>query len=204
MGDCEKIDTGASCDPESPVSLVRRIQSGDSTAETELIHRYGRAVAALLERNLRVRADVDDLFQETFSLLIQKIRGGDVREPERLSGFVCSVARNLAISHVRRGGPGDSCNIPADSAPSSGASQLDRLLLKENAALVRRVLGELASERDREVLRRFYLVEESKAEICQGMELSGTQFDLVLFRARQRYRALYSRASGGKEMKDSV
>jgi RNA polymerase sigma-70 factor (ECF subfamily) len=199
MGDCEKIKNDASFDPESPASLVRRILSGDAVAETELIHRYGRAVAALLERSLPGRADVDDLFQETFFLLIQKIRSGDVREPERLSGFVCNLARNLAISHARRRDSGVFGNTSADSAPASGVSQLDRLLRKENAEMVRRVLRELTSDRDRDVLRRFYLAEESKAEICKGMGLSGAQFDLVLFRARQRYRALYSRASGGKE-----
>ena len=180
-------------DAESPAALVKRIVARDAGAEAELLHRYGRAVTALMERNTPRHTDTDDLFQETFFIVIQKIRNGEVREPERLSGFVCSVARNVAIAHARRIDPSSRRDVSADSAPTSGPSQLDEVLRKENALLVRRVLQGLASGRDRELLGRFYLAEESKESICQAMRLSSLQFDQVLFRARQRYRALYSK-----------
>ncbi len=41
-----------------------------------------------------------------------------------------------------------------------------------------------------EIIKRFYLDEEDKAEICRSMGLSPLHFDRVIFRARQRLRSL--------------
>ena len=48
----------------------------------------------------------------------------------------------------------------------------------------------LPTVRDREIIKRFYLDEEDKAEICRSMGLSPLHFDRVMFRARQRVRVL--------------
>jgi RNA polymerase sigma-70 factor (ECF subfamily) len=170
--------------------------AGDSTAETELVNRYSRAVAALIARNTPGRGDAEDLFQETFCIVLQRIRNGSVRDPERLSGFVCAVARNVSIGHVRSIDSTSQSDVAADATPAPGSSQIDQILERENAELIRRVLRELPSARDRDVLRRFYLAEESKTTVSQAIGLSSLQFDQVLFRARQRYRALYFKAIG--------
>jgi len=52
--------------------------------------------------------------------------------------------------------------------------------------LVQRVLSELSS-RDREILTRFYLHEESQEEICIEMTLTETQFRLLKSRAKSRF-----------------
>jgi RNA polymerase sigma-70 factor (ECF subfamily) len=191
------VSPPADAAPGSAADLVHRILNADSSAEAELIERYRRAVAALAQRHTPAAADAEDVFQETFRLVIEKLRQGELREPERLSGFVCSIARNLAIAASRRARR----YLPAetiDAQPAVGSGQLETVLQRENVNLVRRVLSELSSERDREVLRRFYLIEDPKAVICQRMGLSSLQFDQVLFRARQRYRALFSRIAEGK------
>ena len=56
------------------------------------------------------------------------------------------------------------------------------------------IIEELPTERDREVMRRFYLNEEDKASICADLHLSANHFDKVAFRARQRMRVLLSAA----------
>ena len=43
------------------------------------------------------------------------------------------------------------------------------------------------SERDREILTRFYLHEETQEEICQDMSLTETQFRLLKSRAKARF-----------------
>ncbi|HET9795823.1 MAG TPA: sigma-70 family RNA polymerase sigma factor, partial [Thermoanaerobaculia bacterium] len=55
----------------------------------------------------------------------------------------------------------------------------------------RRVLAELPSERDRRILFRFYIDEDDKEQICRELSLTSLHFNRVLFRARERYRALY-------------
>jgi RNA polymerase sigma-70 factor (ECF subfamily) len=171
------------------VMLVERIRRADPAAEAELVDRYSRGVRMIISRTSGDRSIVEDLCQDTFRIALEKIRRGDVRDPARLSGFMCSLARNIAIDRNRREPRRDSTSPPetADQAPS----QLDRLLLKEQATIARQVLDELGSERDRQILFRFYVAEDSKAQICQDLGLSSLHFNRVLFRARERYRTLY-------------
>jgi RNA polymerase sigma factor (sigma-70 family) len=60
------------------------------------------------------------------------------------------------------------------------------LASRENVALMSRVLESL-SRRDREILVRFYLQEESQDQICREMELTETQFRLLKSRAKARF-----------------
>jgi RNA polymerase sigma-70 factor (ECF subfamily) len=173
--------------------LVRRILAGEGSAEEELIRRYSRGVSIIIRRITRDDCLSDDLSQETFRLALTKIRRGDLRDAERLSGFICSLARNLAIESCRR-----TLKLePFDDAEAAGSlsdpapDQLYRLLQKETAAAVRQVLKELKSARDREVLYRFYIAEEEKDQICVDLGLSALHFNRVLYRARERFRELY-------------
>ena len=179
--------------------LVRRILSGDPAAEAELVERFSRAVSFLLRRLARDEAMVEDLYQETFRLVIEKVRAGELREAERLPGFVSSMARNLFLGSARRGGrrqkwQGDP--EAAETAPDPAPGQLATLLAQERAAIVRRVLAELKNDRDREILSRYYIVDQDKEDICRDLDLSDLHFNRVLFRARQRYRELFEKWQG--------
>lgn len=183
----------------SPADLVRRIRSGDPLAEEELIARFGDGLTFLLRRWTRGHSDAEDLYQETFRLALEKIRRGEVRDPERLAGFLRSLARNLSIEHYRkasrRGAREEEIETAAEvtNPDSGGMGQLGQLLRKEKVSLVRQLLQELSSERDRQILFRFYIAEEDKESIRSGLGLTAPEFNLVLFRARRRYRDLYER-----------
>jgi RNA polymerase sigma-70 factor, ECF subfamily len=181
-------------EPQFGIELVARIRDGHPGAADELIERYSRAVSILLQRAVRSRAEADDLFQETFRIAIEKIRAGDVRQPERISGFICSLANNLLTDYFRRGARRKVEAIDASITASAEPGPLDKILREENAKIVRKILDELPLERDRQVLRRFYIAEENKASISAGLGLSSLQFDQILFRARQRYKVLYEKA----------
>jgi RNA polymerase sigma-70 factor (ECF subfamily) len=160
---------------------------------------YGRAVALLLDRHTNGRPEAEDLFQDTFRTALEKLRRGELREPEKLPGFLAGIARSLAIEHYRKAArrrtEPDSEALLGVTAPGSG--QLGQLLDRENAGLVRRVVQELNNARDREILLRFYIAEEDKDRISADYGLTGLQFNRVLHRARQRYRELYLERTGG-------
>jgi RNA polymerase sigma factor (sigma-70 family) len=59
-------------------------------------------------------------------------------------------------------------------------------IFRQRAELIQRVLGELP-ERDREILTRFYLHEQSQDQICEDMSLTETQFRLLKSRAKARF-----------------
>lgn len=184
---------------ESAGDLVGRIRRGDRDAEDELVRRYRRGVAIILRAESGDAAAVDDLFQETFRIALEKIRQGDLREPKRLSGFICSLARNLVIDHFRRvAARRTSGGIDLAELASPRLDPLERLLREERGAVVNRVLAEMASDRDRQILFRFYVAEDDKDLICRELDLTSLHFNRVLFRARERYRDLYQQMAGKK------
>jgi RNA polymerase sigma-70 factor, ECF subfamily len=179
--------------------LVHRIVSGDPAAEAELVRRFSRALSFLLQRLTRDEAAAEDLYQETFRLVIEKVRGGELREPEKLPGFVSSMARNLFLGSVRRSGRRQKWHgdpEATETAPDPAPGQLTKLLAGERAAAVQQVLAELKNDRDREILSRYYVADETKEDLCRDLELSDLHFNRVLFRARQRYKELFERRHG--------
>lgn len=183
------------------VDIVRRIVAGDSAAEDEVVRRYEHGVAVIIDHIVRNQSATEDVSQETFRIVLEKLRRGDLRQPESLSGFVCSVARNAAIDYIRRAKRsysreeiGDAEHIP-DPAPN----QLDQILAQEKAEIVRQVILEMKVERDRDVLFRYYVGEEDKDRICIDLGLTRTQFNNVIYRALARFKELYVRKVSERE-----
>jgi RNA polymerase sigma-70 factor (ECF subfamily) len=185
-----------------PEELVARVRAGDPRAEARVVELYGRGVAVILDRHTNGRPEAEDLFQDTFRVGLEKLRQGELREPAKQPGFLAQIARNLAIEHYRKLArrKTDADSDAVLDAVSSGESPLAGLLARESAALVRRVLQDLANERDRQILLRFYIAEEDKDRIAADYGLSSLQLNRVLHRARQRYKELLTRRMGGDRM----
>lgn len=177
--------------------LVNRVIDGDSTAEEEIISRYQRGVSLIIDRIVRSQ-DSEDVSQQAFKIIIEKLRHGDLRDAERLSGFVCSVARNAAIDFARRARKSISREElgEADQVRDPAPSQLERLLTEEKASAVRQVISELKMERDRDLLFRYFIAEQDKERICAELRLTSAQFNNVIFRAIARFKELYVRRIG--------
>jgi RNA polymerase sigma-70 factor, ECF subfamily len=184
---------------EVAVDLVRRIhrgKGGDAAAETELVRRYSRGLLYMLRRTAGDPALADDLHQETFRVVIERLRERGLEEPERLAGFLHRTAKNLFIGGyrkvVRRKTEGEVDGLEAVADPAADPHQ--RAVREEESALVRRLIGELDTDRDRQILYRFYIAEEDKERICADLDLSSLHFNRVLFRARQRFKDLLESA----------
>ena len=178
--------------------LVKRIIAGDSVAEEELVRRYNQGVAIIIDQIVRSRSATEDVSQDAFKIVLVKIRRGDVREPERLSGFVCGVARNAAIDYIRRVrlSRNQEAIGNAEQIPDHAPSQLDEVLRQERAKVVRQLINELKQKRDRDLLLRYYVAEEDKDKICGDLGLTRAQFNNVIFRATARFKELYVRKIG--------
>ena len=183
---------------EELVDIVRRIIAGDPAAEDEVVRRYEHGVAVIIDHIVRSQSATEDVSQETFRIVLEKLRRGNLRQPERLSGFVCSVARNTAIEHIRRAKRSNSREESGDAErlPDSAPSQLDQILTKERAKVVRQTILELNVERDRDLLFRYYVAEEDKDRICLDLGLTRAQFNNVIYRALARFKELYVRKGG--------
>ena len=184
---------------DDPVALVERIRAGDPGAEAGLVGRYANGLSYLLRKVTGDPVLSEDVLQETFRVALRRIRAGELREPEKLGGFLRQTAKNLARAEHRRGGRWESMDEDVPHPVDPGESQLARVIRTEEVGLVRRVLRDLRSRRDRQLLYRFYIAEEEKEEICRDLGLSSLNFNLVLFRARERFRKLVEEAEARAE-----
>ena len=181
--------------------LVNRIVAGDLAAEDELVRRYQHGVAVIIEQIVRNRSITEDISQDTFRIVIAKVRRGELRDAERLSGFVCGVARNTAVAHIRKLRHSQNHHTIADAEhiPDSTPNQLDKVLRDEQSKVVRQLINELKQKRDRDLLFRYYIGEEDKDKICQDLGLTRAQFHNVIFRATRRFKELYLQKKGQLE-----
>src|SRR5258708_32376668 len=104
-------------------SDVARLRQGDPQALEALLTRYQHRLYRYLLRLSREPALAEDLFQQTWRRVAEKIRRYD---PNRsFEAWLFSVARNRAIDHVRRYRPGSLHGPRADE--EGGATRKARL-----------------------------------------------------------------------------
>jgi RNA polymerase sigma factor (sigma-70 family) len=182
-------------------SMVDRIQAGDPGAMEQLYAVFVKGVRFFLWRQLGPQ-DLDDKVHDVFLIITQSIKRGELRDPERLMGYVRTVVRRQVAAHIDSAVTARRNQQTIDPSLTLSDHQPDperRAIEKENQDVALRMLRGLP-KRDREVLTRFYLQEQSADEICRDLKLTETQFRLIKSRATARYgelgRRRFSQRSG--------
>jgi RNA polymerase sigma-70 factor (ECF subfamily) len=96
--------------------LARRLQARDAGAMRDLYDRYGRLVYSLILRMVRNSGAAEDLVQETFLRVWNRMQAFDAARGA-LGPWVLAVARNRAIDYLRS----------TDGRMAAGTLDLDRL-----------------------------------------------------------------------------
>lgn len=168
--------------------LVEKIRTNDTAGMEELYRLFSKGMRYYLCRQLGPQ-DLDDRVHDCFLVVVQAIRRGELREPDRLMGFVRTIVRRQIAGHIdsaiqaRRQmvdldttrGLADAAENPERDVESRQQEQLAFEVLKG------------ISTRDREILTRFYLQEQTQETICREMNLTETQFRLLKSRAKARF-----------------
>lgn len=178
-------------------ALVERVKAGDDSGMEELYALFSKGVRFYLCRQLGPQ-ELDDKVHDTFLIVVQAIRKGDLREPERLMGFVRTVVRRQVAAHVDRLASRRREVTDLDSGlpvPDKRSTPEERAIGREKVDIMKSVLQEI-SHRDREILTRFYLHEQSQQQICEEMNLTETQFRLLKSRAKARFGELGKKKIG--------
>jgi RNA polymerase sigma-70 factor (ECF subfamily) len=168
-------------------ALVSGIRSNDGAAMQQLSELLGGGARYLLRRHLRPE-DAEDRLHDVFLIVVNAIRRDEIREPERLMGFVRTIIRRQIATCIT-----DTIQSRRESVRQAlDAEMTDRsktpeqeAVVAERARLIQVALAEL-SAKDREVLVRFYLDEQMPATICSEMGLTETQFRLLKSRAKTK------------------
>ncbi len=193
--------------PEGIVAVdadVVRLRQGDLNALSELFARYQTRLYRYLLRIVRQPAEAEDLFQQTWLRVVEKIRSFDVSR--NFDAWLFTLARNLAIDHLRRIRP-DSLDEPLDNI-SHGESVADRIPCKDQTPLDRVLAAERRTEISealaglpmiyREVLTLRFEEEMRIEEIAQVTAVPVPTVKSRLQRSLQQLRyALEARDSGG-------
>jgi RNA polymerase sigma-70 factor, ECF subfamily len=134
-------------------------------------------------------ADVDDIVQETLARFLVATRDERIQNPIAAEGaFLNGICRNVISEYRRRNLRDEPMPEIMPEPPSRSIADTDLFELRQAIA---QGLGQM-SERDRGVLRGFYLEEKSKEEILRQTGLSDDNFRVVLCRAKERFRAIYA------------
>lgn len=172
--------------------LVNRVAAGDGDAGAELYARL-RSIQFYFGREVGAQ-DAEDRYHSVMVAVIEAIRGGVLRDPEKVLAYARGIARRKVVHGI-----GDHCFkrkceisvenvVLRDTAPNPEAN----LMGKEYKAIAMRILGTMPT-RDREVLIRFYLHEHDAKSIQDEMGLTETQFRLIKSRAKARFADLVQR-----------
>jgi len=157
--------------------------------QNQLYVRYRRPLLQVFLHRRITRDAAEDLLQRTFLQAIKKIRTEGLDDPSNLGGYLYRTASKLATAYWRGelARQYDSDRELLSNLKDEALSLEERLDHELLAKCVRELMGQLPLARDREVLERYYLHEESRTAIRESLQLTDMQFNQVLWRARQRF-----------------
>jgi len=162
---------------QTDTELVEAARSGDVESLGRLYNRYYQSMAWVAYSVLFDRDQAQDIAQETFAVACRKLV--HLKKPERFSGWLATICRNLAIDTLRRRkGNGVSLEeIDEPVAPDRG----------DEGESVRQAISRLP-EMDREIVVLRYFDEMSYEQLRQSLGISIHAVKGRLFRAKQRLR----------------
>jgi RNA polymerase sigma-70 factor (ECF subfamily) len=166
--------------------LVDRVRGGHPSGLEEL-YSLAKNFTYFLMRQLG-DDDLLDKVHDIFVTVAQAIRAGKLRDPERLIPFLTTVTRFYTYDQIerrsflrRRAASLDGVN------PPDFRINMESSVYRRQRRLIAREILESMPRRDRDVLHRFYIEEQSKEQICREMELTPTQFRLLKSKAKANF-----------------
>jgi RNA polymerase sigma-70 factor (ECF subfamily) len=171
--------------------FVRHLCAGDRDAE-DFFFRY---FSAVLFSKLRRRASnldaIEDIIQETLLRALRAICSAEgLRDSRTLGSFVNSICNNVLLEWFRKRGKheGKLEDYPYLTDPRDSAEK--RLMKMQERLRVHRALDSL-DPHEAEILRAVFISERDKDEICGSFGISRDYLRVLLFRAKEKFRAVY-------------
>jgi RNA polymerase sigma factor (sigma-70 family) len=164
--------------------LVRAAQRGNKRAFVEIVARHQAMVSGIALGVIGDFAASEDVGQEVFLRAWRKIH--DLREPEKLKGWLAQIARNAALAQVRSRKPHEELDeslAVADESPTPDEATAS----VEEAELVRQSLASLP-EMYRLPLVLYYREGQSVRAVAESLGISEDATKQRLARGREMCR----------------
>ena len=169
-------------DAELASAVIRAGAPGSAAAEAELCRRFGRRVRLYGRSRLRDKSAVDDLVQRVMLVVLSKLRGGQVREPDRIDSFVLGTARMVTREMSR---PKEQpVELDAELPCPLAETRPDPLELARLAECLKGL-----AERERTVVSLTFFHEESADEVGLALGMQAGNVRVTRHRALARLRS---------------
>ena len=154
---------------EDDSNLVARMQRRDPHALAELYDRYGRVVYALILRVVRDTGIAEDLVQESFLRVWNRVHGFDAMKGS-IGPWLLAVARNRAIDYLRSAGGRERNAVEFEETehPALYCDMEKDILSSDKARIVKSAIGKL-SPQQRQVIELAYFEGLSQTEMAERM-----------------------------------
>lgn len=167
---------------------VSRLTAGDVETEAHFTQYFGALLVMKLRGRLRSPQLVEDARQETFLRVFDSLRNKKgLQHPERLGAFVNSVCENVLCEFFRAGSRFQQVPENVAEPVDEAADAETQCLSEERKSLLRSVLLRLANT-DQQILRKVFLEERDKDEICKEMGIDRDYLRVRVHRALARIR----------------
>jgi RNA polymerase sigma-70 factor (ECF subfamily) len=155
--------------PEGDADLVERLQRRDPQALAELYDRYGRLVYSLILRIVRDSGTAEDLVQETFLRVWNRVQGFDPHKGS-VAPWLLAVARNRAIDYLRSAGGRErnALELEMTDHPSLYTDMEKDILTADKARRIKAAMEKLSANQ-RAVIELAYFEGLSQTEMAERM-----------------------------------
>jgi RNA polymerase sigma-70 factor, ECF subfamily len=169
----------------SDATIVRQIGSGnDREAEAELFRRMAPRIRLYGLRHLRDEHAAEDLVQQVLITALEALRGGRLREPEKLASFVLGTCR-MTVLGLRRGAQRKERLLERFGADLLAPTYLAMPHL-DHEHLARCVQN--LKERERSVVVMTFYEEQSGADLASFLGVSEANVRVIRHRAIHQLR----------------
>lgn len=187
---------------ETFANLLTLIQQGSPEAEARLVERFHKPLFYALRHRIGDETLASDICQETWRILLEKFRlaGPSVLDDcTLLPAYIRNTAINLYLAELKRIErrrtelDNELLEEIPDHDDGNPVEQLNRSKVQQR---VREVIDGMHNARDKLILYRYYIQEQSKEQICVELGLESRHFDRVAHRARERLRQAVNKIAG--------
>jgi len=178
------VDPTLSSDAELAFSIAFGPPAEARAAEAELCRRLAPRVLLFGRRHLADRDAAHDLVQRTLEVTLEKLRRGEVNDPEHIAAFVLGVAR-LQAHELRRRGRRE--EVTADIEPLLASAVVPR---EPEPLAAERLAGclQTLAERERSVILLSFYAEHDSVEVARALGMSAGNVRVVRHRAIEHLR----------------
>ena len=183
-----------SSDGDLARAVAARAPAVAETAESELYRRFAPRVRLYGLRHLRDEEEARDLTQQVMLLVIEKLRGGAIRDADQIASFVLGVSRTMAKDWKRLDWRREKLRETFLPASMVGAPVPDAALDIDH---LERCLARLA-DRERAVVLLTFYAEKTGSEVGKELRLTEGNVRVIRHRAIERLRTCMTSREGSR------